>query len=290
MAAAESAHPARPATTRARRRRAAPRFLALRAVGIGCALAIGYGATQRGDSDLTARAGLGYALGIVGLAQMVLLLAYSLRKRIRFLRGAGALNRWFEIHMMLGLAGPTALLFHCNFSLGSLNSSVALFCTLFVAGSGIVGRFLYTRIHEGLVHQRRTLAVLSDELRDARERLADRLDPRAGVAGDLEHFERRALEPSRGALHSVSRFLLLAPRSVALRRRLRATIRRRRDLDAAHASALRRALEDYVDAVFRVAILGSYEWLFGLWHAVHLPLCFLLFASAAVHVVAVHAY
>jgi hypothetical protein len=33
-----------------------------------------------------------------------------------------------------------------------------------------------------------------------------------------------------------------------------------------------------------------YERLFSLWHAFHLPLCFLLFGAATVHVLAVQLY
>jgi hypothetical protein len=39
-----------------------------------------------------------------------------------------------------------------------------------------------------------------------------------------------------------------------------------------------------------VADYAFCERVFALWHAIHLPLCVLLFASAAVHVVAVHRY
>jgi hypothetical protein len=39
-----------------------------------------------------------------------------------------------------------------------------------------------------------------------------------------------------------------------------------------------------------VAEFRAYERLFSVWHALHVPLCVLLFAAAAVHVLAVHLY
>jgi hypothetical protein len=39
-----------------------------------------------------------------------------------------------------------------------------------------------------------------------------------------------------------------------------------------------------------VAGFSVYERVFALWHAFHLPLCFLLFAAAFVHVIAAHLY
>jgi len=108
--------------------------------------------------DLVAYEGLGYALGIAGLGMMSLLLLYSLRKRWKPLQHAGAARLWLQIHMALGVLGPTAILFHANFRLGSLNSRAALFCMATVSLSGVIGRFLYTRIHSAFLDQRKTVA------------------------------------------------------------------------------------------------------------------------------------
>ena len=87
----------------------------------------------RGEEILTAEAGSGYALGIVGGAMMLLLLVYPLRKKVRFMRNWGEIKHWFRAHMILGVIGPVLVLFHCNFRIGSINSTVVLFATLAVA-------------------------------------------------------------------------------------------------------------------------------------------------------------
>ncbi|MGC1458031.1 MAG: hypothetical protein WA825_07115, partial [Steroidobacteraceae bacterium] len=69
--------------------------------------------------------GLGYALGITGGSMMLALLIYSARKRAAWLRWMGSIPAWFQIHMVLGVAGPLLVLFHANFSLGATNSNVA---------------------------------------------------------------------------------------------------------------------------------------------------------------------
>ena len=51
-----------------------------------------------------------------------------------------------------------------------------------------------------------------------------------------------------------------------------------------------RMVDDYLDAVQRAAQLGAYERLLALWHVLHVPLVWMLLASAIAHVVAVHAY
>ena len=59
--------------------------------------------------------------------------------------------------MVLGTLGPLAALYHCNFTTGSVNSRVALYAALLVAGSGFVGRYIYSKIHLGLYGRRTDL-------------------------------------------------------------------------------------------------------------------------------------
>ena len=51
-----------------------------------------------------------------------------------------------------------------------------------------------------------------------------------------------------------------------------------------------RALRQHLALVRRVAEFGFYERVLGLWHALHVPLCVILFLAAVVHVIAVHLY
>ena len=125
-------------------------------VGNLCVVAIGFGWLSRGELDLSPADGLGYALGITGLAMMVVLLGYSLRKRMRGLRNSGLMRNWFEAHLILGLVGPTIILYHANFGLGSANATISLACVLAVSGSGVGGRFLYGRMHRSMAGERRS--------------------------------------------------------------------------------------------------------------------------------------
>ncbi len=270
--------------------RASPRSRAdgLVATAAICTGLILWGAIFRSESNIIAEEGLGYWLGIAGLAMMTLLLTYSLRKRMPVLLGRFSIRRWFEIHMMLGLVGPTAILFHCNFRLGSLNSSVALVSMLLVAASGIAGRFMYTRIHHGLLGDLATLSELHEAIVSKRNDLSSLGHHAEDAEAALVEFEERVLAPRRGALSSTIRFFSLGWRSHAAAR-----ICRRASLqisDAAARHAYRAAVHDHIAAVRRAAEFTAYAWLFSLWHAVHLPLCILLFAAAVLHVLAVNLY
>src|SRR5271166_3886606 len=161
---------------------------------------------------LSPQRGLGYWLGIVGGSMMVLLLIYSARKRFAWLRWLGSIPAWFEIHMTLGILGPILVLFHANFGLGATNSNVALISMLVVAGSGVVGRYIYTRLHARLDGHEDTL----ERLKSVGERLRSQTTSISflpGLLDAIDRAEKRFIEPPKGP---VLRFLHLFTGAIRL--------------------------------------------------------------------------
>src|SRR5512135_1015137 len=107
---------------------------------------------------------VGYNMGLVGGLMMLTLLIYPLRKRIDFMKNWGILPGWFKWHMVFGILGPALIVFHSTFYIGSINAGVAMVCMLLVSGSGIFGRFFYTKIHNGLYGRQTSYKQLQDEL------------------------------------------------------------------------------------------------------------------------------
>lgn len=236
--------------------------------------------------------GVGYGLGILGLAAMVILLVYPLRKHVRPLRRFGRIGTWFQFHMLLGLLGPVAILYHANFRVGSTNATVAMFCVLTVAGSGVVGRVLYVRIHAGLEGRRRTLVEIRAAVVESQEALVHSAASLEIVAR-LERYEHTVLGPAGdGLTRWFPRFGTARAGRRALRdvRRLLIESGGRHTLRETSGREAWGAARRYVAAVRSVIQFRLWERLFALWHVAHLPLSFLLFATAAVHVVAVNLY
>jgi len=245
--------------------------------------------------------GIGYWLGITGGSFMLLLLLYPLRKRIRILHALGPTKHWFRLHMILGLVGPLLILYHCNFTLGSFNSRVAMYCMLLVAGSGVIGRHFYARIHRGLYGRKTSLRELQQDLADSLEkshglsklmpRLVQRLDK---LSAELQGSGIRGTLGMRRSLHwtlthTFTRWSLL----LTARRELKAAAKQS-DTVAKNYRRLRRTaahyIRDYTVLTGRVAQFSLYERLFGLWHVFHLPIFVMMVLSALVHVLAVHMY
>ena len=248
-----------------------------------------------------AESGTGYLLGIVGSAMMVILLLYPMRKRFRFMAGWGPIRYWFRYHMMLGVLGPICILYHANFSLGSTNSSVALFSMLLVAGSGLIGRYLYVQIHYGLYGRRINLKELTGELEEEKSDLAQNLELVPNVKKQLLHFANSVLKHSKGFFFSVGIFFFMRLRTRWAYRSLRGPLKKGLKEEARRkgwsSSIYRRNLRNarseawhFLRQVRKVAEFNVYERLFALWHLFHLPLMVMMMIAGVFHVIAVHAY
>jgi len=257
-------------------------------VGIFAAALLAFGWRAVDELDLTPAEGLGYALGVAGMAGMVLLLAYSGRKRIRWLRHAGLLRNWFEAHLVLGLLAPVAILYHANFRVESTNAAIALTCMLVVAGSGVGGRFLYGRLHRGLAGERRSVEGMQRAAREWLQPIQAQLEAEPALLARLARFEDASAGLTSGLLRSIPA-LGLRPRAQALRAGMRRALRRAGQ-SRAQVASFDLAVAGCLGELCRAGELRLFAQLFALWHAIHIPLTVILFLSAVVHIVAVHLY
>jgi len=268
-------------------------------VTIGVVLALWVGWLNRDDSGLTPLKGAGYWLGIAGSCLMLLLLLYPLRKRMRSLRVIGTVAFWFRAHMILGVLGPVLVLWHANFRLGSINCSVALVTMLMVAVSGIIGRYLHSKIHFGMYRRKaEAYDVLADadELRGfigADPPVADRM------IVQLNDFARLGTTVPKGVLVGLVFLSVIGWRGAAVRMRLIAHARhviavegerrgRSQKVQSQQLAGVADFVTQHIGAATKAATFAFYERLFRLWHVFHLPLFILLVIVAIFHVFASH--
>jgi hypothetical protein len=261
-----------------------------------------FGWSRRDDNYLSAENGTGYALGIIGGTLMLLLILYPVSKRTTLLKRLLPMRYWFGLHMFFGIIGPVMILFHANFQIGSLNSMVALFSMLLVAGSGLIGKYIYTNIHHGLYGRRICVQELRDEAKTEYEELSliyamdEKLNRRQSI------MEKRVMQDYTGITLSLVHVMLLAIDS----RRLKYGVKRILK-SAGHGEVLsvnddgisvngqkRKMILEFVDSysqsLRKVATFRVYERLFSLWHILHLPLFIMMIITAVIHIFATHIY
>ena len=245
--------------------------------------------------------GLGYWLGIVGGSMMLLLVFYPAGKKSTILRRLGLIKHWFRIHMILGLVGPLLILYHCNFSVDAINSTVALYSMIAVTVSGLIGRYFYTRIHRGLYGKRANIEELREEISDAVGNSRGLAAILPDFISELHVISAKLMGDEFTRTVSIGHSLSWTLKYYFVRLRLYLLINKELKAKAAVNSVvrsntgnLRKTANAYATQQVRlmrqVAQLAFYERLFSLWHLFHMPLFLLLVVSALVHVLAVHMY
>lgn len=139
----------------------------------------------------------GHGFGVVGTFMIIIMHVYSIRKRFKFFRNWGSLQKWLHFHIYMGVVGSLLVMVH---STGKVNGLVSLsfWSMVLVFLSGFVGRFFY-----GAIPRRATgLAYSLDEAADLSEKWSTGLKRSFAKLGDSSaHIE--SLETRR----DVNRFL-----------------------------------------------------------------------------------
>lgn len=234
---------------------------------------------------------VGQSAGILALLVFVFLWCYPLRKRWKALAFTGAIGRWLDVHVTTAIGLPLLLTVHAAWRADGV-IGLGFAAMLVVCASGVVGRYLYTRIPRA-----RSGAELSrDEVAGEQGRLVDEIVaatgwPRAAVEAALE--VGAPVVPGRG-VWAVLRDLLA---SDLTRWRARGELRDRfRALDAGRQ--IPRAVLDRAVALatrrlalaHQVRMLEGTQRVFRYWHVAHRPFALTALVAVVVHVAVVVAF
>ncbi len=236
--------------------------------------------------------GLGYYLGLVGGVVMLFAIAYSAMKRVRWLRATKFMRHWLQLHIVLGIVGPYMVLFHSTFHIGSLNGGIALVSMTMVFISGVVGRYLYSKIYLGLDGTR----MQAQEVRDLMQFFGRRIH-----SSRIERFQESVLDEPKDLLHAFYKLVMFKIRSWIVwygvlrdAKKYVYAIGQRKGLSKKEARNkylhFKRDFREYMNTLRKAALMGVYEKIFSFWRHAHVPLLYLLVISGVVHVIAVHMY
>lgn len=214
---------------------------------------------------------IGHGLGIAGTALIgVGILLYSSRKRIGVLQGRGPMRTWLNVHIYLCLAGPVLVTFHSALKLHGL-ASWSYWSMMIVAGSGIIGRWLYQQFPRTIKGAEMSLDEVRAEQTAARELLVRTHSHAPAALAAADAFADRAVATirSRGALTLPWLAVddLMRPFRLAA---LHGRLQRVGKLPRAEATAVVALVKEQVTLARRIAFLGLFRRLFHYWHVTHL--------------------
>lgn len=253
------------------------------------------------NNYITAESGIGYYLGIAGGSMMLVMLLYSVRKRFRFMKYLFATKYWFRMHMMFGVLGPTCILYHCGFSLGSTNSNIALFCMLVVSASGLVGRYIYRQIHYGLYGSKTTAAQLREDFSSSHHEIESLFELSPDIEQKLFRINISDLEKQQTIFRQffnlfsfsikgrIAYFLALRSLAKSKSLLLKQGKWNKHSSRSVYANS-KKKLSIYYATIRKIVGFQFYERMFSLWHVLHIPLFIMMLLSGITHVFAVHLY
>jgi hypothetical protein len=237
---------------------------------------------------------IGWWLGVFGVVLFILIFLYALRKKWTWLAYKGNSRHWFDFHILMGVMAPVVIAFHAAFRFRGM-AGIAYWIMVAVAGSGVVGRYVY-----GQIPRSRNAAVLSlQELKQLQETMTARLASQNLIQPAL--LENLFELPSAEHVEEESMFMALcALLWIDCKRPFRVAKLRRSALGwgskiltwGGLRASRDAALENIIDVAREQAalskkllFLSKSQKVFQLWHVVHRPFSYSFAVLAIVHIV-----
>jgi hypothetical protein len=221
---------------------------------------------------------VGHKLGVVGSSMMVLMLGYSLRKRVAALRRLGPLSRWLDAHIFLGVFGPLLVVLHSGFKVQGL-VALSFWSMIVVASSGVLGRYLYLQIPRTRAGEALALAEIEQQDRELSQRL------RAGFGLDeaqLERIDALVAIPERSGL--ALGFARMLVGQLRLRAALARFARGCRGVPRPLYRDFQRVVQQKALVRRRILLWDRAHELFHYWHVMHKPFALVMYLFMVVHV------
>jgi hypothetical protein len=231
---------------------------------------------------------VGQTAGIVGFIVFAFLWLYPLRKKVRSLAWTGSVGRWLDVHVVAALGLPLLVAIHAAWKFEGL-IGMGYASMLVVCLSGIVGRYLYTRIPRS----RSGVELTREEVASQRGALVTEIAAATGrtpeeVLGTLD-------EAAGGAAAGLGQaFVRMAANDVL---RWRTTRRLRREWSAAGpgGAPLPKATVDRLAGLAneeialaqQARLLEATHTAFRYWHVAHRPFAITALIAVTVHVAVV---
>jgi hypothetical protein len=219
---------------------------------------------------------IGFALGVAGMAVMLLTNLYIFRKRFQFMQKWGSLKNWLNFHIFCGLVGPTFILFHSDFKVRGL---VAIsFWSMWVSfASGIVGRYFYTQ----LASMESDFIERADSFIRGLKRVAEK-NKAALPEDELKGYMNLALVTA-GATQTLSNPVTALFSSMAGDIRLMMSPPKS---PAGTGELGSYALKGFAVNTRRAKNLENFKKLMGYWHTFHMPFAVFMYLAAVFHIAA----
>ncbi|MGE5176101.1 MAG: hypothetical protein ACM3JJ_06955 [Hyphomicrobiales bacterium] len=229
---------------------------------------------------------VGQSFGVFGLALFLFMWLYPFRKKLGLVRWLGTVGAWLRVHTYIGLALPLLIAVHAGWRFRGL-IGLGYLAMVIVASSGIIGRYLYTRIprskngaelsREEIGNRRRALVtgiaadlgLLPEEVEASLERIVNPAGVR-GIGGTLLRLFSDDLARWRAV--------------AALKREWSAPRPGAQPVEAKVLNAAVKLARDEIRLAQQIRVLEATHRVFRYWHVAHRPVSITALVAVGIHV------
>lgn len=224
---------------------------------------------------------VGHGLGVIGSGLMILMLAYSLRKRLRSMQRWGDIRWWLNYHIWMGITGPLLVILHTSFKVSGI-IAISFWSMIAVAVSGVLGRYIYIQIPRGISGSELSMQELDAE----RHQLLNNLHERYRVSDEtLRQIEGDASVSLARGWSVVTSWLTSDLARLGEMARLRKILRAKSALADSEIKQALTIAKQYRKLARRTAFLKQTQTLLLHWHIIHKPFAVVMLLIMMVHVV-----
>jgi hypothetical protein len=229
---------------------------------------------------------VGQGFGVAGLFLFLSMWLYPLRKRLGVKKLLGSVASWLRVHTYVGLALPLLIAVHAGWRFHGL-IGLGYLAMVTVSLSGIVGRYIYTRIPRS----RSGLELTRDEIASRRRTLVTDIAAALGLdpLSVEEALEQAVTPPHATGMWSTIRSLIGSDfarwRAIGSLRRYWSRPRPgRRPVDRKTLDSAVRLARDEIRLNQQLRLLTGTQRVFRFWHVAHRPVSFTALTAIVVHV------
>jgi len=227
--------------------------------------------------------GIWHPIGWIGSGMMVVMMLYSVRKRVGMFRSFGLLRHWLSAHMFLGIMGPVLVTFHTTFKFNGIIAT-SFWLMIITMIFGILGRYIYIQIP-------RSLAGTELRVQDI-ERMVQTIDSRLGefskgvnVSELCKAIDIREKGPEETGWLKSLLFMLRDDIVISYRlRKLDIVLRKTHHLPWKVRRKIDFLIQKKAAFTRRMNYLSTTHKILHYWHIFHVPLAIVMFLIMILHV------
>ncbi len=231
---------------------------------------------------------VGQSAGIIAFVVFVFLWLYRLRKKWKALAFTGSVGKWLDVHVTTAIGLPLLLTIHAAWRSDGV-IGLGFGAMLVVCASGIVGRYLYTRIPRA----KSGVELTRDEVVSERNRLIDEIAGATGLDPRTVEATLDVASPSDEKAGAMQVLRDLVTNDVRRWRMTRELRRRFQELEGGRAipeAALARSVtlaSREIALSQQVRMLEATQRVFRYWHIAHKPFALTALVAVVIHVAVV---